>query len=193
MATEYERYTEACTSPAVVYGTKFAGMQFTVGNTGDNVAHTLESITIKWVKDGSPGDATIELKAVDVNGYPTGDVLYSVTVAEADIPSSVTTENIAFTSGSASLSASTMYAFYMKCPTGNTINRVCVYFDNDIGTYSGGDRIASTDSGSTWNTGAVDDLYFRLFGDPVTLVPAKQSRSSITKPYVRVNKIRSVI
>ena len=47
---------------------------------------------------------------------------------------------------------------------GDTNNRIGVMYDNGSGTYGGGYKLRTTDSGSNWIHDTADDIYFDFKG-----------------------------
>jgi hypothetical protein len=160
----FERYNVASTSAYNIYGANWKAQTFTIGNTGQNTAHSVTKVILKLSKNGVPsGDLVISIRAT-AGGKPTS----GPDLATCTIPCSVITGTnwytITFTVPYV-LNPSTMYSIVVRAPS-CTSSSNCVTWCNvgPAGGYTGGALITSTTSGSTWNTPTSSDFVFEEWG-----------------------------
>jgi hypothetical protein len=150
--SEFEYFDPA--SPVNVvqdYGVGWSAQTFTVGASSHNVTQirTLLSVT------STPGTSTLSIRATS-GGVPTGSDLTSGTFTPATGWNNVSVTEI-------TLSASTMYAFIARCPSGSSSK----YF-YEQGVTSGGDNgvYISSDSGSSWvHFGTNREIAYEIWGN----------------------------
>lgn len=125
------------------------------------------SIKLKVKRTGTPGAITIGIRAVDGDNKPTGSDLTSGSLDYTDLIDDAETEWIVLPLTDYTLSANTTYAIIIREASGDTDNK----YESRIkttGTYSGGNNLTSSDSGSSWTVGSADIL-FDLYGDTETV------------------------
>lgn len=115
------------------------------------------------------GNITVALYAVDGSGHPTGAVLATGTIANADIPETGSADWITCTLSSAyNLATSTKYCIVVHGTSLNASNKLQWQYDDDgsgNSDFAGGDQEWSTDGGSSWATDTTQDQLFRCYGD----------------------------
>lgn len=161
--TLYERYTTGDDYRSAVYDPERYGQTFTVGNTGANETHAVNSVKLKLSRIGLPGTITIAIHNVDGNGRPTGDPLCSVNYNGNTVPTTATWVEFVFASP-ATLSASTQYAIVASAPNGDQYNYIEWRRDATSPTYTGGRLALSVNSGSSWETFTDHDFMFQEYG-----------------------------
>jgi len=126
-------------------------------------SHSVCSVKLKVYRLGSPGDLTVSLRAIDTAGHPTGPDL-----AVGTIDGNALTTNdggewreINFTA-SYTVIAGTKYAIVVRAPAGGG-GKVVKWFHDEAGTYAGGNRETSADSGSTWGSDLITDYMFEVY------------------------------
>jgi len=143
----------------------------------DGVGYTILGARVMLYRTSTIGTITVSIRATDINGHPTGADLVSATI-DGSITDAIQTENsgdfydFMFASGYA-LSPSTKYAVVVRVSSGTIYWRY-----NSSGSYTGGNREHSTNSGSSWTAYASHDYMFQTIktemGDvePFPTVPA---------------------
>ena len=145
------------------YDSTWVAQTFSVGDSDISVT----SIKIYVKRTGTPGEITISIKAIDEDSKPTGDDLTSGSLTYNDLITDGSTEWIVLPLTSYTLSANTTYSLVIRTNSGDSSNK----FEARIkttGTYSGGNSLTSSDSGSTWTSGS-SDILFDLYGDTETV------------------------
>ena len=141
--------------------------QFSASDTGwkgqtftTSIEYVLGSIKIKgWKTDTTT--ITVEIYATS-GGLPTGSVLSSGTIS-SDLFGGTPGTWQEVSMSAYTLQASTQYAISIKTAAGSTgFNWRC---DVSSPSYSGGTRVYSNDSGSTWFSVAGSDHVFEVWGD----------------------------
>ena len=139
---------------ADVYGNFREGESFTTkpGQT------RVDEIKVHMTETGTAsGTMNCELYAVDGSGLPTGSALASDSTLATNLVDGLNT----FTLNATGLTESTQYCFIVYNTTGNGSNHFnASYQDSD--SISGGNRITSTDGGSSWSNEATHDLRFEI-------------------------------
>ena len=176
MATKYEYYDSGDDGAAGFYSATWKAQTFT----------TTDSFTITFVKllvykIGAPGTVTISIQAVDGSNKPDGSDITGLVIT--DDPSDYTTNAAGFWveytfPTPAILSATTRYAIVMRTASGDIDNRVMPRADISSPTYTNGESLTSSDSGSSWTAVASADILFETWGNP--LVPGKPTNPSPT-------------
>ena len=150
---------------AVANTTWYRGQQITIGASAQNSDFLTTAVIFKLYRILLPGTVTMELKAVDADGKPTGAVLATATYNGDSLTTDTGGEEITFTFGSAvNLSASTQYAIYLYADAVDGSNMLCIKKDSVDATYTGGNGASSNDSGTTWSVGGTKCYYFKLKG-----------------------------
>ena len=129
------------------------------------VAHTVTSVKLRMYRLGSPGTVTVSVKAVDVDGHPTGGDLASGTTGGDTLPEAYAGEwrEVSLGAGAA-LSADTKYAIVVRASAGD-VNNYLRWRWSDAAPYPRGNHEFSSDSGVTWQTDEGRDLMFEEWGD----------------------------
>jgi len=175
MATKYE-----------YHDTDLGQSEFAFGNTVYETQTFTPSIThsITYVRiyarrvSGSPTDLTIDVKAVDGNGKPTGAALATGTVDASGWDTSNDWHTVTFDSETL-LTAGTQYALVAYYTGVNQIAWSCQY---PTPTYTDGEGFESLDSGSTWaglGGGDYGDFHFEEWGDPVAPIDTDSAYDSV--------------
>ncbi|MDD5537785.1 MAG: hypothetical protein PHF12_02325 [Candidatus Omnitrophica bacterium] len=145
--------------------------------TTDGSGYTILGVRVMLYRTSTIGTITVAIRATDVNGHPTGPDLVSATI-DGSIAEAVQTEvsgdfyDFMFASGYA-LAPLTKYAIILRVSSGTIYWRY-----NSSGSYPGGNREHSTNSGSSWTAYAAHDYMFQTIktemGDvePFPTVPA---------------------
>lgn len=145
--------------------------------TTDGSGYTILGVRVMLYRTSTIGTITVSIRDTDVNGHPTGADLVSATI-DGSITNAIQAEtsgdfyDFMFASGYA-LSPSTKYAIVIRVSSGTIYWRY-----NSFGSYSGGSREHSTNSGSIWTTYSAHDYMFQTIktemGDvePFPTVPA---------------------
>lgn len=165
MAVEYENYTDASSDDSF-NGTKWEGQTFT-----PSVTHTISYVVLKMYKVNSPThNITVSIRATS-SDLPTGSDLCSATINASTLTTNSSGANYTFTFGTnPKLSAGTKYAICVN-DSGDSSPNASVIFFNTSGSYSGGDMVRSTNSGSTWSfPGSGWDMYFQEWGEPSAII-----------------------
>jgi len=141
------------------YNATWIAQTFAVGTSDIDVS----SIKIKIKRTGTPSTITIGIRAVDEDSKPTGSDLTSGSLDYVDLIDDGDTEWIVLPLTSYTLSASTTYAIVIREASGDSSNKYEARIKT-TGSYSGGNNLTSSDSGSTWTVGT-SDILFDLYGD----------------------------
>lgn len=166
MTTKFEYYDSGDDSQGGFYGTYWHTQTFTT-----TVGFTITSVKLLVARVGASGTLTISIKAVDGAGKPTGADLCSKA-----IDSTVLTTNadvgewyeFTFTTPYL-LSATTMYAIVVRCTGTDNSNRCYWRFDGSSPTYTNGQDLYSSDSGSSWTAFASIDRMFETWGTVINV------------------------
>lgn len=156
----YEYYITGYDTDQPIGSSTWGAQTFTVGI----VSHTITSVKLNVYKDGNPGTITVSIKAVDINGKPTGNDLTSGTYDGNSLtgyPGQWITINLT----EYVLSASTMYAIVIRS-NGNYFR---LQVDWSSPSYSGGAYQHSTNSGVSWTTLTTGDFLFEVYGNLPTI------------------------
>ena len=144
------------------YDSNYVAQTFTVGTSDISMT----SIKIKIKRTGTSGTMTVGIYAVDGNSKPTGSALDSESLDYTDLIDDGDTEWATFPV-TYTLSASTTYAIVISSTGADTSNKYDIRTVT-TGTYSGGNILISSDSGSSWTAGSADIL-FDIYGDTSTV------------------------
>lgn len=138
----------------------YCGQSFTASST-----YYVTSVKIKCLRLNNPGNITIELKATDEDGLPTGPVLATLTVADTTVPSYPSVAWVRFQFDSpVQITSGTKYTVYMRCASPSATKYIHIRTDKSSPTYTGGNLISSSDSGSNWSNTTAIDLMFAICG-----------------------------
>jgi hypothetical protein len=130
-----------------VAASEWVAQTFTAGITGN-----LDQVDLFLFRDGSPGDLTVQIQGVS-GGVPSGSVLASTTVAQANVSDSFTFAWVSVPlSPPAPVTAGTQYAIVLSAPSGSVFPVGNIYAWNYVfgNPYSGGRVVISSTSGSSW-------------------------------------------
>lgn len=134
-----------------IAGADWQAQTFTTGSS----AFKVTTIDL-YLKNSDPAAqaVTVDIKAVDGTGKPTGGVLSTGSCNE---PGSLSWVNCNVTDYN--LSPNTQYAIIVSCPAG-----ILYWGYNNANTYAGGSRLTSADSGATWTIQSTQDNDFKVNG-----------------------------
>ncbi len=132
----------------------------------------ITGVTLRFFADDVPtDDFYVSIRATS-GGKPTGSDLALVVVNKSVIPlDSAATTYIPFET-TVFLSSGTKYAFVMRCPESDIAVRV--NYNHGSGTYAGGNRLHSSNSGSSWVEFSGHDYWFKLEGTRLNLNPGER-------------------
>jgi len=134
-------------------GAKWASQTFTP--TAGNI---LDFAKFQIYRTGAAHDVTVDLKATDVNGKPTGSALTTATISAASIGTSWSWAVATFTEYE--MTADTKYALVLHCNACTNSEYINWNTDESSPTYTGGNTGWSTDSGSTWTMyDSIDSMF----------------------------------
>ncbi|MDP4280412.1 MAG: choice-of-anchor R domain-containing protein [Dehalococcoides mccartyi] len=128
--------------------------------TTDGIGYTILGVRVMLYRTSTIGTITVAIKATDVNGHPTGADLISATI-DGSITDAIQTENsgdfydFMFAAGYA-LAPTTKYAVVVTVSSGTIYWRY-----NSTGSYAGGNREHSTNSGGSWTAYSAHDYMFQ--------------------------------
>jgi hypothetical protein len=161
----------------------WAGQSFTT-----SIAYTISRIDV-WCAKGvgdDVGNIVVALYETDGSGHPTGSVLASGTIANADIPEAGAYAWVTCTlDSSANLDTTTKYCIVVHGPSCNASNVFYWrYDDNGVAggsSFAGGDLEWSTTGGVAggWSTDTTADALFRCYGGAISLVDKTFSKQLI--------------
>jgi len=165
MATLYEYYNTGDDAYwGGPYGAHWGAQTFTPAT-----AHKITSVKLKLFRIGSPGTATVSIRATDGNGLPTGADLCSGTIDGNTLTTNEAGLWYEITLGAGyNLAASTKYAIVVR-QNGDADNHVGWRGDWTNPTYAGGSFAQSADSGATWSAGTDIDFMFEDWGTPLAV------------------------
>ena len=144
-----------------IYGSEWYSQTFTVGTVATDKFFLLNSLKLKIKRDGNPGEIAVSIRAVGVDGKPTGDDLSTGTIAESELGTSYSLVEVIMSA--VTLSASTQYAIVIGAASGNASNKLKWSWKNLDG-YAGGGIVPSSDSGSSWGATSNTDATFYVYG-----------------------------
>jgi hypothetical protein len=156
----YEYYNTGDDNQVYLFGSYWVAQTFT-----PSVAHAITSVKLKLFRSGAPGTVTVSIRATS-GGQPTGSDLCSGTTSGGTLTSSAPGEWREITLGSGyGLSAGTQYAIVVRAAGVDFSNCAWWRVDGSSPTYGGGMYLLSTNSGSSWTSGASYDLMFEEWGN----------------------------
>ena len=135
-------------------GSSWRGQTFTTTDS-----FVLGAIAISGKKSGSPGDMNVSIMETS-GGLPIGSDLTTGTIPEGILP---TVSN--FISANLTpylLAASTQYAIVWAVPSGGGGNKFAIDLDISSPPLTGGARLISSDSGSSWSSVDSQDTLFKV-------------------------------
>jgi hypothetical protein len=167
-------------------GVVWKGQSFT-----PSVSHYITKVRLPLLRVGNPaGNVTVGIRKTDASGLPTGSNLTTGSIPCSSFIaawSPVTWYDIALTAYK--LDAGTKYAIIISAPRANSTNMV-YYHVNTAGTYSGGQFVYSSNSGTAWRTGGNYtgwDIAFEEWGTGgsstpalVTVAPTSTPKTTLT-------------
>jgi len=163
--TLYEYYNTGNDTIHSMHATSWMFQTFTVGTVGSNQNHSVTSIKLLLYRYQTPGTVTVSIRAVGVDGKPTGTDVTSGTTNGNTLPtSSASAEWREIFLAPYTLSANTKYALVVR-PSEAYPNRLYWLTDDSLSTYTGGDLGAG--DGVTWNVYLTCDGMFEEYGIPV--------------------------
>lgn len=163
-----ENYNRNDDNAVTFFGSATINAQtFTIGSVGENVPFNLSSFKLKLYRTGSPGT--------------TGYIYFYDMSAPVGIPYLTPINIITFNPNSLSTSATwyefnlsssdwficnrdDIYAIGVKITSGGLGNSISWRCDATSPTYSGGNRVYSTDTGATWTHDTTRDFMFEVYG-----------------------------
>ncbi|MBA7506211.1 hypothetical protein ES706_04892 [subsurface metagenome] len=173
MATLYEYYNTGDDTGTYFFGDRRGAQTFT-----PQTAHKITSVKLKLYRSGSPGTVFVSIKAVDVDGHPTGDDLCSGTTDGSTLPTGPPYEWREITLGDGyNLLVDTKYAVVIYAGPGDLTKCVRWRMSNEAG-YANGARETSHDAGETWNTDTTVDLMFEEWGEAIAAPPGLENKSA---------------
>jgi hypothetical protein len=140
-----------------IYSDTVEGFTFT-----PSVNHTCNYLMLKLLRVGYPGTVNIDIFATDGNGKPTGSALASMAVDGDYLPTDPTSINcrrVLFFGGIA-VTAGTKYAVTLRAAAGNAQHKAMLRVDGSAPAYTRGERIYSTNGGTTWTSDTARDPVF---------------------------------
>lgn len=137
------------------------GQTFTASNT-----YTITSVKLKQYKAGNGGGTfTASIRATSA-GLPTGADLCSGTLSAATWTSTTGGDWQEITLGAGALITSgVQYAICVRMSAPDGTNYMNWRLDGSSPTYSGGQRVYSSNSGSTWGSTSTQDCMFENWGN----------------------------
>lgn len=185
---KYEFYNTVDSSVGV-YGNNWKSQTFTVGTVGTNETFTLTKCRLYLRKIGNPtGPFKVSVRAVDGTGKPTGQDLSVGTIKTKDISTSSSLQIYSIEMSDVDLSASTQYAIVVRTENSDSSNYIRLGFHDNSGTYTGGERLISSDGGSSWTAQSGDDVAFELWGFTAGTEDNASIRKYGKKSHVEVNR-----
>jgi len=167
MAKLYEYYNTGDDHFDAIYGTTWKAQTFTPSR-----GHKITSVKLLLFRLNSPGTLTVGIRATDVDGKPTGADLCSGTIDGDTLTTSTAGEWREITLGAGyDLSGSTKYAIVVRATGGDGSNYVAIRDDETSPTYTSGNYLYSTDSGSGWNSDTGKDFMFEDWGEFIGPLP----------------------
>jgi len=149
----------------------FYDLNYHIGQTFTPLlAHTITSVKLKLYRTGIPLLITVNVRATDGDGMPTGPVLCSGTSDGSTLTTDTGGEwrEISLGSGYA-LAANTKYAIILP-KRGDVDNRIWWRRDRTDPTYTRGNPVYSADN-ITWDADLEKEYMFEEWGDPIVALP----------------------
>lgn len=143
-----------------VYSTSWRGQTFTT--TGEFSATSVKLYIAR--NNTGYGDFTVGIYTTDGSGHPTGAALASKTVDGDVLPFPDAWYEFVFDTPT-NLANGEKYAIVCSLVGGSTSNAIEWNYDSANG-YAGGNRIYSSNSGSSWTSDGSIDYLFQVWGSP---------------------------
>jgi hypothetical protein len=152
LITDY--YVDLTDTNVQIYGVEWSAQTFTATDS-----YQISGIDVRLYRSGAaPGNITARLRAVAL-GVPDGPDLATGTINGNNITTYnrgewykiIFTTNVQLTSG-------TTYSVVLDAAAGNAVNFI-VWRDSSTGTYAGGTRCASANSGVAWGISTHDFVF----------------------------------
>ena len=159
MAILYEHYIIGDTANLGRYAQFWAAQTFKPLQ-----AHKITSVKFKLFRTGLPGILDVSIKATDDDGHPTGIDLCSGTIDGDTLTTDFPGIYYEITLGAGyDLLVDTKYAIVIRALSGDSSNVFQIRYASP-GTYPRGNLEISSDSGTSWTTGAAFDFMFEDWG-----------------------------
>lgn len=149
-------YIDITNTDVSVYGANWAAQTFTVSDS-----YEISGVDVRLYRVGTPGTITASVRAI-VAGLPSGGDLATGTYDGDTISMFDRGEwyKITFTTNYQGTSG-TQYAIVLRATAGD-VNNYFVARDASAGTYTGGQRCSSVNSGGAWAANAGHDIIFAI-------------------------------
>ena len=151
----FEEYDVSTSDASPVYAVNWVAQTFT-----PRYPHSIDRISLKLRRIGSPGTGTISIKATDGSGHPTGADLTSASVDGNSLPTTALGEWCTFNLTPYSLTRGTKYAIVLSFPSGDVSNYVACFWVSPSSTYARGNADLSFNGGSSWSSVSTSDFLF---------------------------------
>lgn len=155
----HEYYTTGDDIGEVIYTTNWLAQTFT-----PSAVHKITSVKLRLLRVGSPGTATVSIKAVDGSGHPTGGDLCSGTIDGDTLTTDSGGAWYEITLGAGYVLPASQHAIVVRIAGGDAGNQIRWRSDESTPTYSGGSKELSNDSGSSWTSFPYTDCMFEEWG-----------------------------
>lgn len=146
----FESYTINDNTQGSLSNTNWGAMMFT-----PSASHTIEKVALKLYKTSTPGTVTVSIQGVDGSNLPDGIDLASGTIDGNALGGSPGAFVDIIMGTNPELAASTKYAIVVRSAAGTLNWRI----DIAGGSYDGGNRGYSSNSGVDWADGNSDQDY----------------------------------
>lgn len=158
--TLYQNYTTGHNAFLNVFGAFWKAQTFT-----PSISHNITRIVLRVYRVGDPGEITIAITNTTA-GKPSGADLASGTAPTNAYTVEANGEWRTITLDTfPAVTASTQYAIVVKALGGDSANAIKWRLDSTSPTYSGGAKVFSTDSGSSWTIDTNQDFMFEEWGN----------------------------
>jgi len=154
----------------IMEGATWYAQTWTAGSS-----YTLKQVSLKCLKQGSPGDATVRIRGTDGEGKPVTPDLAIFTITMADVSGSLPGNWMVWDVDDVAIVEGTKYALVLDLPShpegANSFKVRCSAIDpfwGDPYDYTGGEALDSADDGVNWSTDmlgiAGGDWQFKILG-----------------------------
>ncbi len=172
--------TGGSTTDRNIYGTNQCCQTFQI--TSAQVQNALYIRHKVASRQGTLGNITIAIYAVDGSNKPTGSALGTVTIAStnwSEIPGTQRSmENAGVEFTNCTLQPSTTYALVISATDGDGSNRIV--WRSGVNGYTNGVSFISSDGGGTWSSLSGEDFHFQVWGEPAPPIKATNPTPSDT-------------